>query len=135
VTFGFVDRGVSSVGLVWARDSALDRDWNSSGFGWTPSRPLPFCCPEVAFPQASRRIEEGQSTTLALGEPEATLCMESCGSASHNRTLCRGKPPSSWPLRPCSCAGGLVPTDIFVTHAVHAIMSPSRERRPRTHTG
>ena len=51
VTFGFVDRVGSSVELVWARDSALDRDSSSSGFGWTPSRLLPFCCPR--WPPAS----------------------------------------------------------------------------------
>jgi hypothetical protein len=45
VTFGFVDRGGSSVELVWARDSALSRDSSSSGFVWTPSSLLPFCCP------------------------------------------------------------------------------------------
>jgi hypothetical protein len=45
VTFGFVDRGVSSVGLVWARDLAPHRDSSSSEFVWTPSRLLPFCCP------------------------------------------------------------------------------------------
>ena len=45
MTFGFVDRGGSSVELVWARDSAPRRDSSSSGFVWTPSRLLPFCCP------------------------------------------------------------------------------------------
>ena len=59
VTFGFVDRGVSSVGLVWARDSALYRDSSPSGFVWTPSRPLPFCCPKSALPHASRRVRDG----------------------------------------------------------------------------
>jgi hypothetical protein len=55
VTFGFVDRGGSSVGLVWARDSALYRYSSSSGFGWTPSRLLPFCCPprSPSLPRAS----------------------------------------------------------------------------------
>jgi hypothetical protein len=49
VTFGFVDRVGSSVGFVWAQDSALDRDWLSSGFGWTPFRLLLFCCPNALF--------------------------------------------------------------------------------------
>jgi hypothetical protein len=71
VTFGFVDRAGCSVGLVWARDSALYRDWSSSGFVWTPSRPLPFRCPKSAFPHASRRVREGQSTPLALRDPES----------------------------------------------------------------
>jgi hypothetical protein len=44
VTFGFVDRGGSSVGLVWAQDSALHRNPSSSEFVWTPS----VCCPFVA---------------------------------------------------------------------------------------
>ena len=46
MTFGFVGVG-SSAGLVWAQDSALYRDSSSSGFGWAPSRLLPFCCPLV----------------------------------------------------------------------------------------
>jgi hypothetical protein len=41
VTFGFVDRGGSSVELVWSQDSTLYRDSSSSGFGPTPYRPLP----------------------------------------------------------------------------------------------
>ena len=42
MTFDFVDRLGCSVELVWAQDSALYRDSSSSGFGWTPSRLLPF---------------------------------------------------------------------------------------------
>jgi hypothetical protein len=45
VTFGFVDRGGSSVGLVWAQDSALDR--NSVRLSSSGLRPV--CCPFVAL--------------------------------------------------------------------------------------
>ena len=46
VTFGLVDRGGSSVGLFWPRDSAPYREWSSSWLGSDPAtRPLPFCCP------------------------------------------------------------------------------------------
>lgn len=55
MTFGFVDRGGSSVELVWARYSALCRDWSSSGFGWTPSRLLPCLLPSLASRVKRRR--------------------------------------------------------------------------------
>ena len=74
MTFGFVDRGGSSVELVWAQDSALYRDSSSSGFVGTPSRLLPSCCPTEAVERARQdRAWRGltvadQGTTLDPGD-------------------------------------------------------------------
>jgi hypothetical protein len=68
VTFGFVDRAGCSVGLVWTQDSAPYRDWSSSGFGWTPSRPLPFVA-HGAPPHASRSVEGTRRAPLPPSEP------------------------------------------------------------------
>jgi hypothetical protein len=49
VTFGFVDRGECSVELVGHRIRLYIGIRAPSGLLWTPSRPLPFCCPRSSW--------------------------------------------------------------------------------------
>jgi hypothetical protein len=71
VTFGFVDRGRCSVGLVGAQDSTLSLDSSSFGFGWAPSRLLPFCCPPLGrrfMPSAKTAALHGKRHSAGSAE-------------------------------------------------------------------
>jgi hypothetical protein len=82
--------GVSSVGLVWDRDSALYRYTSSSEFVWTPSRLLPFCCPHRGRRAVSRSCCSPPLAAVLLCM-ESSVCTQEAGKGSPSALVQRLK--------------------------------------------